>query len=68
MEDVMETLHVTSKGKMIDTLEKYYIFRETKLNNQVNDKLTVKQNSIFDTIVRYDPHRELPNAYTQDRQ
>jgi len=48
----METLHITSKGKMMDTLEKYYIFREAKLNNQINDKLTVIQNSIFDTVVR----------------
>jgi hypothetical protein len=42
MEDIMETMHLTSKGKMMDTLEKYYIFRETKLNNQINDKLRVK--------------------------
>jgi len=64
----METLHITSKGKMMDTLEKYDIFRETKLNNQINEKLIVKQNSIFDTIVRHDHHRGLPNAYSQDRQ
>jgi len=67
MED-MENLHLTSYGKMMDTLEKYYIFRETKLNKQINDKLIVKQNSIFDTTVRYDHHRGLPNASTQDRQ
>jgi len=24
---------------MMDTLERFYIFRETKLNNQINDKL-----------------------------
>ena len=56
------------KGKMMDTLEKYYIFRETKLNNQINDKLTIKQKSMFDTIVRHDHHRGLPNAYSLDRQ
>jgi len=68
MEYIVETLRITSKGKMMDTLEKYYIFRETKLNKQINDKLIVKQNSIFDTTVRYDHHRGLPNASTQDRQ
>ena len=68
MKDIMETLHITSKGEMMDALEKYYIFRETKLNNQINDKLTIKRNSIFDTIVRHDRHRGLPNAYSQDRQ
>jgi hypothetical protein len=36
IEDIMETIHITNKGQMMDTLEKFYIFRETKLNNQVN--------------------------------
>ena len=54
MEDIVDTVHITSKGKMMDTLEKYYIFRETKLNNQINNKLAIKRNIIFDTTVRYD--------------
>jgi hypothetical protein len=53
---------------MMDTLEKFHIFRETKLNNQINDKLTVKLNIIFETIVRHDHHRGLPDMYTKDRQ
>ena len=53
---------------MMDTLEKYYNFRETKFYNQINDKFTIKQNSIFDTIVRHDHHRGLPNAYSLARQ
>jgi hypothetical protein len=56
----METLHITDKGRMMDTLERFYIFRETKMNNQINDKLTVKPNIIFETIVQEDPHRGLP--------
>jgi hypothetical protein len=67
LENIMDTLRITRKGQMTDTLEKYYIFRETKLNNQINDKLKVKQNAIFVTIVRYDHHRGLPESYTQDR-
>jgi len=51
---------------MMDTLEKFYTFRETKLNNQINDKMTVKSNVIFDTIIRNDPYRGLPNT-TRDR-
>jgi hypothetical protein len=57
---VMETLHITHKGRMMDTLERFYILRETKLNNQINDKLTVKPNIIFETIIRKDRHRGLP--------
>ena len=41
----------------MDAIENFYIFRETKLKNQINDRLTVKQNIIFETIVREDPHR-----------
>jgi len=68
MEDIMDTVHITSKGKMLYILEKYYIFRKTKLNNQINDNFMIKQNIIFDTIVHYDHHRGLPDACTQSRQ
>ena len=51
MESVVETLHITNKGRMMDTLERFYIFRETKLNNKINDKMTVKPNIVFETIV-----------------
>ena len=63
MQDIMQTVKFTSKGRIMDTLEKFYIFCETKLNKQINDKMTVKSNVIFDTIVRNDPHRGLPNTY-----
>jgi hypothetical protein len=56
----METLHITDKGRIMDTLERFYIFRETKLNNQINDKLTVKPNIILETTVQEDHHRGLP--------
>jgi len=63
MENIMETLHTSGKGRMMDTLERFYIFRETKINNQINDSLTIKPNIIFETIVQKDPHRGLPAAY-----
>ena len=60
----MEAVHITNKGQMMDTLEMFHIFRETKINNQINDKMTVKSNVIFDTKVHNDPYRGLPNAYS----
>jgi len=39
MEDIMGIVHITNKGKMMDTLERYYIYKETKSNNKINDKL-----------------------------
>ena len=30
MEDIMEVVHVKKKGKMLDTLEGFHIYKETK--------------------------------------
>jgi hypothetical protein len=57
----MGTIHITNKGRLMDTLEKFYIFRETKLDNQINDKLAVRPNITFETIVQKDPHRGTDN-------
>ena len=35
----------------MDTLERFYISRETKINNQINDRQTIKPNILFETIV-----------------
>jgi hypothetical protein len=55
IDNIMETLHTTGKGRMMDTLERFYVFRETKINNQINDRLTIKPNVIFETIVQKIP-------------
>jgi hypothetical protein len=43
--DIMGILHIANKGRMLDTLEKFYIYRETQLVTQINDKLTLQSNS-----------------------
>jgi hypothetical protein len=48
--DVMDVLYTTGKGRFMNTVERFYIYRETRDNNQINDKNTVKQNAIFDAI------------------
>jgi hypothetical protein len=54
MENSMEILHTTSKGRMLNTIEKFhiYIYKETKNNSQINDRHTVTSNVIFYTILR----------------
>jgi hypothetical protein len=61
MENIMNTIHITDKGRLMGTLEKFYIFHEMRLNNQINDKLAVKPNIIFGTTVQKDPHRGIHN-------
>jgi len=55
MDELMNIIHYERKGKMLDTLEKFYICRETKNVNQMNDRLTVQSNPIFETIVKHSP-------------
>ena len=57
MEDIMEVVHMTKKGKKLDTLEGFHIYKETKASNQINDKLMVRENAIFETTVQEDPYR-----------
>jgi hypothetical protein len=65
MENIMDIIHITDKGRMMDTIEKYYIYKETKLNNQLNDRLAVQPNIIFETLVQQDSYRGLCNARSQ---
>jgi len=53
----MEILHITKKGSMMDTLERFHIYNVTGLNNEINDKCTVKYNAIFDTIIHKNSFR-----------
>ena len=51
MEDTMEIVYVKREGKITDTLQNRYIYKDTKMVNQINDKVTIKQNILFDTII-----------------
>jgi hypothetical protein len=42
---------------MMNTMEKFHIYKETFKNNQINDKCTVKPNIIFDVIAQHHPDR-----------
>jgi hypothetical protein len=63
VDDIMTVLCTTDKGKLMDTIERYYIYKGTRNdddddddnnNNQINDTNTVKPNIIFDITVRED--------------
>jgi len=43
----MEILYTTGKGSHLNTIQKYYIYEETKKNNQHNDQNTLVRNAIF---------------------
>ena len=35
-------------------MEKFYIHKEARIDNQINDKYTVMRNEIFDTLILKD--------------
>jgi hypothetical protein len=53
IENSMHILHTASKGKLLNTIENFYIHRETIANNQLNEKMTTKSNIIFDIILQH---------------
>jgi hypothetical protein len=55
MEQIMKIIYIARKGRMLNTLESFYIYKETKAENQINDKLTAKRNEIFKTIIQHNP-------------
>jgi len=50
MNEIMEVVHIAKKGRMLNTLEKFYIYRETKRSSQIKDKLIIQSNPIFEVL------------------
>jgi hypothetical protein len=53
--EVMEILYTTSKSRFMVTAEKFYIYSETRNNNQINDKNIIKTNAIFEAVSSNNP-------------
>jgi hypothetical protein len=54
MEDVMETVQVVREEIFMNILENCYIYKESHLNNELNDKSTLGNNNIFESIIQYE--------------
>ena len=65
IDNIVEVLHTVKKGKMMDTLKKFHIYKETKLENQINDKNTVTKNILFEMIIQAKTDRGHPKQTTQ---
>jgi hypothetical protein len=57
MGKIMEPLHYISKGQLMNTIEKFHIYKETKKHNQINDRHTIQPNPIFETLLHTNPAR-----------
>ena len=63
MENVMESLHTMNKGMMLNILENFHIYKEMKMDNQINDKGTVYSILYFtDILLEGIPHNYLSQS------
>jgi hypothetical protein len=54
----MNILCIANIGKMLKIqCKKLYIYKETTINNRINDKFIVKPNIVFDTLILKDTDR-----------
>jgi hypothetical protein len=51
LESIMEVLQVDNKNSFMNVLEKFYICKETQMNNQINDRTTTGH-KIFEMLDR----------------
>jgi hypothetical protein len=47
----MEILHISKKGRAVDTYERFHIYEISKQNMQLNNNLTEACNPIYDVII-----------------
>jgi len=54
IQDTMRILQRHNKGAHLNTIERYYLYREFTKSNQLNDEHTISRNKIFDALLAPD--------------
>jgi hypothetical protein len=52
----MDVIYVTGKGRLLNTLQKFYIYDLSKKELQMNDTYTDIYKPIFDLLIKNNPH------------
>jgi hypothetical protein len=52
-EDCLTILHHQKKGRMLNTIEQFHIYKVAKTVNHLNDHYTDTHNAIFETVLRH---------------
>ena len=58
MENITEIIQYARKGRMMDAHEKFHIYDITRKGVQINDRLMILRNPIFDAVLRNRQHTE----------
>ena len=51
LEDIVKVLQVVNICMLMNVLEKFYIYSESQMSNQINDTSTSGRNTVFETVV-----------------
>ena len=49
----MEILQYQKKAIHLNTVERFYIYKETSVNNHLKDENTIPSSKIFESILKY---------------
>ena len=49
---------------MLDTMENFYIYKEKRINDHINEKCTVKPSVVFDTLILEDTEGSAHDSVT----
>jgi sRNA-binding regulator protein Hfq len=55
----MNPICLTKKGGLMNALEKFYIYKETQKDNQINYKHTIQYNPIFEAVLKTPPTQKI---------
>ena len=50
----MDVLHFVKKGKLMNSLDKLYIYSQTTKNNQIKEEFTTGSNKIYDVVIQHE--------------
>jgi len=53
MEHIMDILYFVKKGKVMYSLEEFYIYCKTLRNNQINKESTTGSNKIYNVVIQH---------------
>ena len=50
----MVPMHVTNKGRLMDALEEFEIYKASKIHKErlLNDQLSFRSNTLYDTVLK----------------
>jgi len=60
MQDIMQDLQYQRKGTHLNTIERFFIYKEFSINNHLNDEFNITPNRIFEALLK--PSNNSPNS------